>query len=397
MSRHEIERRAYGVAYTEKAAFKDTYGGVEGMVFLECYQLVPKGIPSDTVVIFSHPVGGGAYLPMVTELARCGNHVIYANSRYRGNDSALIMEKVVIDLAEAIRHARERLGYQRIVLGGWSGGGPLSLFYQQQAVRPSVRCTPAGDPPDLLEQELSPADAMLLLAAHPSRHQVLCDCIDPSLVDEDDPDRREPELDLYDPANPNQPPYSAAFLEGYKAAQLARVRRITAWVTEQLSALRAQGRPHDERAFVVHGTLADPRVLDPAVDPNEREPGTSFLGDPRVVNNSPIGLARFCSLRSWLSQWSIDDANADGLRAAAEVTVPALVVSNGADNVCTPGYSTALYEALASEDKSELRIAGANHYYIGPDQREHLRRSAGACTEWLAARGLAPEAAPAGR
>ena len=107
---------------------------------------MPKGIPSDTVLIFSHPVGGGAYLPMVTELARRGNHVIYANSRYRGNDSALIMEKVVLDLAAAIRHARERLGYERIVLGGWSGGGPLSLFYQQQAVRPSVRCDPGGRP-----------------------------------------------------------------------------------------------------------------------------------------------------------------------------------------------------------------------------------------------------------
>ncbi len=396
MSRHEIERRAYGVVYTEQAAFKDTYGGVEGVVFLECYQLVPKEIPSDTVLIFSHPVGGGGYLPMVTELARRGNHVIYANSRYRGNDSALIMEKVVLDLAAAIRHARERLGYQRIVLGGWSGGGPLSLFYQQQAVRPTVRCTPAGDPPNLLEQELIPAEAILLLAAHPSRHRVLCDCIDPSILDESDPDRRDPGLDLYATANPNQPPYSADFLERYRAAQLARVRRITASVKDRLGALRAAGRPHDERAFVVHGTLADPRVLDPAIDPNEREPGVSFLGDPRVVNDGPIGLARFCSLRSWLSQWSVDDANADGVRAAADVTVPALVVSNGADNICTPGYAGEVFEALASEDKSELKIAHANHYYIGPDQREHLGRSATACTEWLIARDLAPATALTG-
>jgi len=396
MNRHEIERRAYGVAYTEQAAFKDTYGGVEGIVFLECYQLVPKGIPSDTVLVFSHPVGGGAYLPMVTELARRGNHVIYANSRYRGNDSALIMEKVVLDLAAAIRHARERLGYERIVLGGWSGGGPMSLFYQQQAVRPSVRATPAGDPPNLLEQELPAAEAILLLAAHPSRHRVLCDCIDPSVLDEADPDRRDPELDLYAPENPNQPPYSAAFLERYRTAQLARVRRITASVKEQLDALRSQGRPGDERAFVVHGTLADPRVLDPSIDPNEREPGVSFLGDPRVVNNSPIGLARFCSLRSWLSQWSVDDANADGVRAARDVEVPALVVSNGADNICTPSYAGDVFEALAGEDKSELRIAQANHYYIGPDQREHLARSATACTEWLLERGLAPRAALAG-
>ena len=28
---------------------------------------------------------------------------------------------------------------------------------------------------------------------------------------------------------------------------------------------------------------------------------------------SPVGLARFCTLRSWLSQWSYDDANGDGV------------------------------------------------------------------------------------
>ena len=39
----------------------------------------------------------------------------------------------------------------------------------------------------------------------------------------------------------------------------------------------------------MHGTIADPRWLDPTVDPNDRRPGTCYLGDPRVVNNSPIG------------------------------------------------------------------------------------------------------------
>ncbi|HEY1834087.1 MAG TPA: hypothetical protein VGG08_06605 [Solirubrobacteraceae bacterium] len=388
MSRHEIERRAYGVGYSERSAFKDTYGGMEGMVFLECHQLVPKGLESDTVVIFSHPVGGGAYLPLVTELAKQGNHVIYANSRYRGNDSALIMEKVALDLAAAIRHARERLGYARIVLGGWSGGGALALFYQQQAVAPSVRATPAGDPPDLTAEHFEPADAVLLLAAHPSRHRVLRDCIDPSILDESEPRARDVELNLYDAANPNQPPYDAEFLVRYRVAQAARVRRITGEVRARLDSLRDEGRPNDEHAFVVHGTLADPRVLDPSVDPNDREPGISFLGDPRLVNDGPVGLARFCTLRSWLSQWSFDDANADGVRAAAVVSVPALVVSNSADNVCTPCYTRALYDALASEDKSQLTIEGANHYYIGEDQRPLLQRSARACTSWLAERGL---------
>jgi pimeloyl-ACP methyl ester carboxylesterase len=390
VARFEVERRAFGIGFADRAAFKDTYGGTEGMVFLECYQLVPRGVPSDTALLFSHPIGGGAYLPMVTELARHGNHVIYVNSRYRGIDAALIMEKVVLDLAAGVRHAREKLGYGRIVLGGWSGGGALSLFYQQQAARPTVTATPAGDPPDLTAEELVPADAVVLLAAHPSRHQVLLDCLDPSLRDETDPSARDRELDLYDNANPNQPPYSEEFLARFRGAQLARMRRITVGVKERLASLRAQGRLADEQAFVVHGTLADPRVLDASIDPNDREPGVSFLGDPRVVNDGPVGLARFCTLRSWLSQWSVDDANGDGVRAAATVTVPALVVANSADNVVTPAYTRALYDALGSEDKTSLTIDGANHYYIGEGQREHLHRSAALCTSWLAERELAP-------
>ncbi len=210
-SRHRIARDAYGIVYAEQAAFKDTYGGVEGVVFLESYRLRPLELESDTVLLFMHPVGGGAYLPMVTELAKHGNHVIYANSRYRGVDSALIMEKVVLDMAAAIRDAKQRFGYERIVLAGWSGGGALSLLYQQQATRPTVVATPAGDPPDLIAADLIPADAMLLLAAHPSRHRVLCDCIDAAVLDESDPTDRDPQLDLYDERN--QPPYSDEFLD----------------------------------------------------------------------------------------------------------------------------------------------------------------------------------------
>ena len=329
---------------------------------------------------------------MVTELARRGNHVIYANSRYRGNDSALIMEKVVLDLAAAIRHARERLGYERIVLGGWSGGGALSLFYQQQAVKPSVARDARG----------RPARTSLDRGADPRRR-------DPAarrppepppgavrLHRPVDPRRGRPRhgatrsSTCTTPANPNQPPYCAglprALPRGAAGTRAPHHRRGQGAARTRCG---QQGRPNDEHAFVVHGTLADPRVLDPAIDPNEREPGVSFLGDPRVVNNGPIGLARFCSLRSWLSQWSIDDANADGVRAAADVTVP------GARRLPTAPTTSArratprpLYEALASEDKSELRIDGANHYYIGPDQRAHLGRSATACTE-LAARARA--------
>src|SRR3546814_11616242 len=140
--------------------------------------------------------------------------------------------------------------------------------------------------------------------------------LDYPIIEESDPDHRHRELVLYDPHNPNPPPYSAAFLALYRAAQVAPNRRITAWVKDKLAALRAAGREHEEFAFVVHGTMADPRFIDPAVDPNDRPPGQCFLGDPKTVNMGPVGLARFCTLRSWLSQWSYNDRHSDGVRAS---------------------------------------------------------------------------------
>ncbi len=379
------QRIPYGVALRERSSFKDTYAGAEDAVFLECHRLVPE-TPSRTVILFTHPIGGGAYLPMVTALARAGHHVIYANTRYRGNDTALIMEKCVVDLGAAVRHAKDELGYQRVVLGGWSGGGSLSLFYQAQAERPTLCATPAGDPPNLTAADLVPADGVMLLAAHLSRAVTLTEWIDPSILDESRPFERDPSVNLYDPANPNQPPYSEAFLERYRAAQIARNRRITAWVKATLDELRAGGEAGRERCFVTHGTMADPRWLDPAVDPNHRRPGWCYLGKPELVNDGPVGLARFSTLRSWLSQWSWDDSEADGARCAAQIECPVLVIGNLADDACPPSHTRRLFDAVGHDRKRLVEIDGASHYYFG--QPQQLRQGASACTEFLSEHGF---------
>lgn len=374
------DRIPYLVVFDESPAFKDTYAGQVGKVALEAHLLRPE-VPSDTVVVMMHPVGGGAWLPMVAALARLGQHVIYCNSRYRGTDSALIMEKVALDLGACIRDAKERLGYDRVILGGWSGGGSLSLFYQSQAEAPDITHTPAGDALDLTAAGLIPADGMMLLASHLSRNLTLTEWIDPSITDEARPFDRDPSLNLYDPANPNQPPYSADFLDRYRAAQVARNRRITSWVKSELADLRAAGRVNEERGFVVHGTMADPRFLDPAVEPSDRKPGWCYLGDPALVNDGPVGLARFCTLRSWMSQWSHDDSNADGLKCAAKLVRPLLVIENSADDACTPSHAARLMAATSAPTTHRV-IQGANHYYFG--QPDKAAEAAQTCQEWIA-------------
>ncbi len=379
------QRIPYGIFFREPAGPKDTYAGREDAVFLEAHQLLPAR-PSKTAILFTHPIGGGAYLPMVVALAKAGHHVLYANTRYRGNDTALIMERCVVDLGAAVRHARARLGYQWVLLGGWSGGGSVSLFYPAQAEHPTLEATPAGDPPDLTRAQLQPADGVLLLAAHTTRATTLTEWLDPSITDEERPFERAREWNLYDPENPHQPPYDPAWVERFRAAQLARNRRITARVREALDDLRRRGKANHERAFTTHGTMADPRWLDPSIDPNQRRPRWWYLGDPELVNDGPVGLARFSTLRSWLSQWCYDDSRADGPACAARIGVPVLVIGNGADDACTPSHTHRLFDAVAHNDKELHTIDGATHYYF--DQPDRLALAVAVAGDWLVRHGF---------
>ena len=307
----EIAPEWVHVQYPEAAQFREVYGfaGSQGMVNCEGIRFTPKGKPAKTLAVFMHPATTLQLLPVPQALAKAGVHVLCAGSRFARNDTPLIMEKVVLDLGAYVRHAREKWGYEKILLCGWSGGGSLSLFYQSQAEKPSVTQTPAGDPIDL--SGLIPADAFIFQAAHLSRARIFSEWIDPSVIDENDPDRRDLELDIYNPSCPNQPPYAKDFILKFRSAQLARVRKRTAWVKETLQKLKQKKGDELERGFVTYRTLADLRFMDPAIEPNDRKPRWSFLGDPEAANTGPVGIGRFSTLRAWLSQWSVDDSNAD--------------------------------------------------------------------------------------
>ena len=389
MAAVEWDRVPVVITFAERLRMVETYGfaGSQGQTVLEGQRLVPRDRPSDTVFLFMHPATTLNMLPMPAALANAGLHVMCAGSRYAKNDSALIMEKVVYDLGQYMRHAREVLGYRKVVLVGWSGGGSLSLFYQSQAEQPTITQTPAGDPYDLTEAGLIPADGVVFIAAHLSRAETLTEWLDPSVTDERDPDKRELALDIYDPRGPAKPPYSADFVKAFRAGQLARNRRITQWARDTLGYLARKNDGEMERGFVVHRTNCDVRWLDPAVDPNGRKPGWCFLGDPRIANSAPAGLARFSSLRSWLSQWSYDASNAKGTNTAPLVRkTPVLQIVNTADDAVPATHNPTIRARLGTPDKEYIEIEGATHYYVG--QPEQLAQCITALTEWSRRKGL---------
>jgi len=376
------------IQYVEQSAFSETYGfsGNQGAVNLEGIRFIPEGKPSDTLMIFMHPASTLQLLPVPRSMATMGVHVLCAGSRYQRNDTALIMEKVFLDLGAYIKHAKQVWGYKNVVLVGWSGGGALAVSYQAQAENPSITHTPAGDLVNLKGAGLNPADAVIYQAAHLSRAHLLAETIDPSVLDELNPDDRDIELDIYDQRNPNQPPYTAQYIERYRGAQMARMRRITAWVKEILTELKARDTGEMERPFIVHRTLADPRFMDPALDPNDRKPRWCYMGNPETVNTGPVGLARFSTLRSWLSQWSLDDSCGNGLEGAKGIRVPLLVIENSADDAVPQTHPMQLFEAAGTADKTFRVINGATHYYA--NQPELLAEANAVILGWLRERDL---------
>jgi pimeloyl-ACP methyl ester carboxylesterase len=334
---------------------------------------------SDVVVLVVHPASNfmGHYL--LKPLADAGISGIGLATRYLGNDQMLTMENCVLDVGAAIRYAKEELGYSRVILIGNSGGGGLAAMYQSQAEHPTITATPAGDAPDLTQAGLIPADEIVMLMAHPGRCIVYTESLDAAIRDEADPFDRDPELDLYNPEN--TVPYSAEFLERYRAAQIARNRRITAWVHEKLDELAAMpvpavaegGKGIEDLPFVVHGTAADPRTLDPSIE-GTREKATTLWGDGWSANFSPVTLGHATSLRSWLSQWSYDESRANAFRELPHVGVPVTVIYGTSDDAAFPSHAQRMFDSIQHDRKELVPLDNANHYFIGqPESLLNLR------------------------
>jgi pimeloyl-ACP methyl ester carboxylesterase len=333
-------------------------------------------------IVMAHPASDFLSHFLLRGFAEAGIPSLGVNTRYTSNEPALIMERAALDVGAAVRWMKDRLGFERVLLLGFSGGGSLAAFYQDQAENRGVTHTPAGDPTGFADADLPPADGLMLIGAHPGRAHVLRHWIDPTPMSESEPLELDPRLDLYAPVRAT--PLDRAWVLEYRQAQLDRMRRIDAMAFERLAELERTG--DSDRGFVVHRTVADPRFVDVTLDPSDRAPG-SMYGDPARANTAAGGLARFVTVRSWLSTWSIDHTNADALRNLPGVTCPTLVMPLLGDQAAFASESRAMHAALTNAPATLVEVPKLNHYLV--DQPHGVSHVTGEVRTWLTGHALA--------
>jgi hypothetical protein len=345
------------------------------------------------VALMMHPRGDMQRHYAMPKLLEAGIATWGQAGRFINNDVNLIHERILLDVAAAIAHLRDR-GFRKVVLLGNSGGGALYSFYQSQAATdPPHRLedTAAGDPCDLNKLHLPPADGLVQLATHLGQGKLMLSIIDPSVVDENDPLSCDPSLDMYDAANgfrplPESSKYSADFLQRYTAAQSARVARIDAiargYVAEWNFWLRKLGAPDFDalplaeqqritrrgfagRYFAVHRTEAHPAYTDLSLLPSERAIGSFFSPRPDVFNSIEGGFGKILTPRAWLSTWSGFASRASTLDCLPKLALPTLVVAYLGDNAVFSNHTDSIYERSPAPDKTIRRVRG-DHLGLGP-------------------------------
>lgn len=368
-----------------------------------------------TVVCMMHPreFSGTPYL--VPDVLDAGCACWVQAPRAIGNDLRLEHEVALLDVAAAVAHLR-KLGFEKVVLLGLSGGAGLYAFYTQQALRaPEARlaATPGGRPVKLGEADMPAPDALIFVSPHPGQGKLLMNCIDPSVVDEQDPMSVDASLDAFDPANgfrdaPAASSYSPEFIARYRSAQRARVERLDARAKALLSSRavarkklkqlgEAQVAPAELRRQVAHTPIfpvwrtdADLRCWDIRIDPSDRDVGTLWGQDPYTSNLGSVGFARLVTPESWLSTWSGISSNASFEKCGPEITLPTLMLEYTGDQAAFPSDMDEIFASLASADKERMKVRGNHHGMALAEGEESGQVATGRkVQQWLKAKDFA--------
>jgi alpha-beta hydrolase superfamily lysophospholipase len=383
-----------------------------------------SGRTSPTVLVQTHPRassdGNLTAWPMV-DLPLHGIDTFAFNNRYAnstaGTEVITVFEDFALDMAAAVAELRRR-GYERVVLYGYSAGGPVVAHYQNVAENGNAVFRDGrtlsgftgyrdarGD-----DLRLPPADGIVTHNITTGTGYSFLVRLDGSIVDEARA-TRDPELDPFEPRNGYDPAtgaahYEPAFLRRYFAAQCRRMNGLVEVARERLERNRAGGGEFvDDGFLVIPGIRAEPASVDLDLAAATRGAWPLYPGGARSIVRSRRRvvpnyarrnrslrdggtvhtLTGFLSYRAVLADPEVHDpdgttpdaggvdlgsSNATTPGNLAGVTVPLLVTASTADTqVHLPHAELAWNSAVRTPDRSLAFVEGAEHDMTPIDER----------------------------
>jgi hypothetical protein len=329
------------------------------------------------------------------ELSKRGYLVLCMNPRSDNNEALVRWETIPLDVKAGVEFLKKQPGISKILLWGFSGGGPTMTFYQNVAENGVSVCQ---GPNKLVHcgnelAGLPRADGLVLVDAHPGNPVNGVRSINPAVTDENRPDLLNPDIDPYNPKNGYNPKgpssYSEAFKAKYFRAQAERMNRLIdkALAMERLLKEGKYYYSDDDVFVIVRGENARLMQLDMSIHSSTVKPRKLLKNDGTIVteivksvrvpnlqaarqNGQFENGARLLTVKSFLSANAVRATDSmDGIDHCSSnnsppchlptITVPTLVSAMGGHYFIRDNELH--FELAAAKDKDFIVVEGAEH------------------------------------
>ena len=330
-----------------------------------------------------------------TELSMRGFMVLCMNPRSDNNEALVRWETIPIDVKAGVDFLKKQPGITKILLWGFSGGGPTMTFYQNVAENGVSVCQGSNKLVQCGNElaGLPRADGLILVDAHPGNPVNGVRSLNPAVTDESRPNLINPDLDPFNPKNGYNPKgpttYSEEFKKKYFRAQAERMNRLI----DKALAMQRQMKdgkydyPDDDAFVVVRGENARLVQLDMSIHPGTVKPRKLIKNDGMVVTEIVKSVrvpnlqaarqnaqfengTRLLTVKSFLSANAVRATDSmDGIDHCSSnnsppchlptITVPTLVTAMGGHYFIRDNEIH--YELSGAKDKDFVVVEGAEH------------------------------------
>lgn len=351
--------------------------------------------PPHVAILVMHRASNFLNTLACPELSKRGFMVLCMNPRSDNNEALVRWETIPIDVKAGVEFLKKQPGIVRIILWGFSGGGPTMTFYQNVAENGVSVCQGAKKLQQCGDEltGLPKADGLILVDAHPGNPANGIRSINPAVLDDSRPDLLDPELDPFSPKNGFNPKGPSSFSDGFKKKYFrAQAERMNRLIDKALAIQRQMkdgkySYPDDDAFLIVRGDGGRLMQLDPSIHPGTVKPHklikndgtviTEIVKSVRVANPSSARQnatfengTRFLTVKSFISANAVRGTDSmDGIDHCSSnnsppchlptITVPTLVTAMGGHYFIRDNEIH--YELSGAKDKDFVVVEGAEH------------------------------------